>query len=306
VTARRRRRSRRRRRRERQGEHRRHRTTESAGHGVLIGRCPLRAASAAGRNACSARTAAARIGASSRLRGPRDRCWHRVRHPSACPAAGRSGLARHGRPAGLLERARAHQRAMVVQHYSLNGAAFIPVGDFLASVAEWMGLRHTEILSVVHGTAPESAARSAELDRLVAALRADPAAAEVLDSGGEADALLAGLSARWTTSSARPSGSPRTLPPMSPPPTWRRRELALGALRGLARPPSAGLPGGAANTQGARVPAGLGDRARSRVGRRQAVARLMAAAATSTVASSWKRFPEARPARSPAAAMPPA
>jgi pyruvate,water dikinase len=95
-----------------------------------------------------------------------------------------------------LARARAHQRAMIVQHHVFNGPALIPVGDFLAHAGEWTGLDGGTILGLVRGAAPESAASSAELDRLVAAMRADAGAAATLSSGDEPGAVLAALRGR--------------------------------------------------------------------------------------------------------------
>ncbi|WP_217915459.1 PEP-utilizing enzyme [Miltoncostaea marina] len=94
-----------------------------------------------------------------------------------------------------LQRAREHQRAMIVQHHVFNGAALIPVGDFLAHAAEWTGLPPARVLALVRGAAPESAGSSHELDRLVAALAADGRARAALASDEEPGALLARLRA---------------------------------------------------------------------------------------------------------------
>ena len=79
-----------------------------------------------------------------------------------------------------LERCREHQRRMIVQHHTFNGAAFGPIGDFVAHVSDWTGIDPARIVALARGAAPESAAASAELDRLVAVLVGDEAARELL------------------------------------------------------------------------------------------------------------------------------
>lgn len=86
----------------------------------------------------------------------------------------------------------AHLSRMVRQHHSFNGAAILPVGDFIASVVEWSGKPAGAFLSLLRGAAPESAGAFPELDRLVAALRASNGAREILVSA-EAGAALARL-----------------------------------------------------------------------------------------------------------------
>ena len=88
----------------------------------------------------------------------------------------------------------AHLQRMVRQHHSFNGAAILPVGDFIASVVAWSGLPAGQFLSLLRGAAPESAGSFPELDRLVTALRSSSAGREVLSSGN-AGAALAGLRA---------------------------------------------------------------------------------------------------------------
>lgn len=84
-----------------------------------------------------------------------------------------------------LEACREHQRRMIAQHHSMNGAAFIPVGDFLAHAREWTGLPGAQLLGLTRGAAPESAGASPELDRLLGALRADPGARAALEADAE-------------------------------------------------------------------------------------------------------------------------
>jgi pyruvate,water dikinase len=81
-----------------------------------------------------------------------------------------------------LERCRDHQRQMVIQHHTFNGAAFGPIGDFIAHVSEWTGIDPSRIVALARGAAPESAGASAELDRLVAAFVDDHHARALLDA----------------------------------------------------------------------------------------------------------------------------
>jgi len=92
-----------------------------------------------------------------------------------------------------LERCREHQRRMIVQHHTFNGAAFGPVGDFVAHVSDWTGIDPSRIVALARGAAPESAGVSAELDRLVATIASDRQARALLDSDAEPGETLTRL-----------------------------------------------------------------------------------------------------------------
>jgi phosphohistidine swiveling domain-containing protein len=101
-------------------------------------------------------------------------------------------------PADLLEhldRCREHQQRMIRQHHSFNCAALIPVGDFMAHVAEWTGRPLGDFLALVRGTAPESAGSFPALDRLTAALQESGNAEALLASGTDAAAVIERLRA---------------------------------------------------------------------------------------------------------------
>ncbi|WP_293856015.1 PEP-utilizing enzyme [uncultured Alsobacter sp.] len=83
----------------------------------------------------------------------------------------------------------AHLSRMVRQHHSFNGAAILPVGDFIASVVEWSGQPAGQFLSLLRGAAPESAGSFPELDSLVEALRSSASGREILFSGDAGAAL---------------------------------------------------------------------------------------------------------------------
>ena len=79
-----------------------------------------------------------------------------------------------------LDLCREHQKRMIRQHHSFNGAALLPVGDFIAHLAEWTELPLSESLAVLRGASPESAGLFPELDRLVTAIRESPSASALL------------------------------------------------------------------------------------------------------------------------------
>ncbi len=94
-----------------------------------------------------------------------------------------------------LVRCRDHHSAMITQHMRFTAGAVVPTGDFLAHVGDWTGLPPSELLGLMRGAAPVSAGASAQLERLVAAIGADPAARELLRSDDDAAGVLARLRA---------------------------------------------------------------------------------------------------------------
>ncbi|MGL6279450.1 MAG: PEP-utilizing enzyme [Gaiella sp.] len=97
--------------------------------------------------------------------------------------------------AAYLERCRDHHAAMITQHMRFTASAVVPTGDFLAHVGDWTGLPPAELLGLLRGSSPVSAGASGELERLTAALAADPAAQELLASDGDPGETLAALRA---------------------------------------------------------------------------------------------------------------
>jgi phosphohistidine swiveling domain-containing protein len=106
-------------------------------------------------------------------------------------------------PAGLdtegllahLDRCREHQWRMCEQHHLMDGAALLPVGDFLHQATAWTGLPGATVLALTRGCAPESAGSCTELDRVLVALRADDAARAALEADGDAQAIVDALRA---------------------------------------------------------------------------------------------------------------
>ncbi|HUG64375.1 MAG TPA: PEP-utilizing enzyme [Gaiellaceae bacterium] len=99
-------------------------------------------------------------------------------------ALGRDELLEH------LDRCREHQQRMIYQHHWFNAAALVPVGDFIAHVAEWTGRPLGEFLALTRGSAPESAGSFPQLDRLTATIRESPRAQALLAADAEpADVL---------------------------------------------------------------------------------------------------------------------
>jgi pyruvate,water dikinase len=92
-----------------------------------------------------------------------------------------------------IDRCAEHLSRMMKQHHQFNAAAMLPVGDFIASVAEWTGLPPSAFMPVLRGFSPVSAGHLGELDGLVAAIRANPQAGALLASSAEPGDILARL-----------------------------------------------------------------------------------------------------------------
>jgi pyruvate,water dikinase len=95
--------------------------------------------------------------------------------------------------AAHIRRCADHHAEMIYQHMRFTGAAMLPVGDLMAHAAQWSDVPGGELLAMLRGTAPVSAGASDELDQLVDALNADPAARELLESDRDAADILFGL-----------------------------------------------------------------------------------------------------------------
>ncbi len=89
-----------------------------------------------------------------------------------------------------LTRCREHHVEMIYQHMRHSGAAMIAIGDLLAHAGDWTGVPPAELLGMMRGAAPVSAGVSGELGQMIAAVKADPAARELLDSDGEPGVVL--------------------------------------------------------------------------------------------------------------------
>ena len=92
-----------------------------------------------------------------------------------------------------LTRCRNHHAEMISQHMRFTAAALVPTGDFLAHVGDWTGLPPADLLGLLRGTAPVSAGASVELDRLIAEMKRDPRAQELLASEDEPARVLSAL-----------------------------------------------------------------------------------------------------------------
>jgi pyruvate,water dikinase len=92
-----------------------------------------------------------------------------------------------------LDRCRENQKQGAYIHHLFNMPALLPVGDFLVHAREWTGHSGAELLGLLQGVNPDPLGADAELERLVAAVRDDRAAAPVLDSAGEPGEVVAAL-----------------------------------------------------------------------------------------------------------------
>lgn len=83
----------------------------------------------------------------------------------------------------------------IFRHHSLNATTMLPLGDFLAHVADWTGLSVSEVLPLFRGSSRVSRGPVEELDALVAELRRNPDAMTLLD-GSDAAAVVEALTSR--------------------------------------------------------------------------------------------------------------
>ncbi|HET9720365.1 MAG TPA: PEP-utilizing enzyme [Solirubrobacteraceae bacterium] len=95
--------------------------------------------------------------------------------------------------AAYLETCHEHHKEMIYQHMRHTGAAMVTIGDLLAHASEWTGVPHAELLTMMQGAAPVSAGASHELARMVAAIRTDPVAQQLLASDGDPSDTLSTL-----------------------------------------------------------------------------------------------------------------
>jgi rifampicin phosphotransferase len=127
-------------------------------------------------------------------RGDMER-WERESKPASIRAhlalqAVDPALLSQGELLDHLDHCREHQQQMIQQHHRFNAAAMLPVGDFIAHVAEWTGRPLGEFLALMRGSAPESAGSFPQLDRLTAAIHASPSAHALLESDAAAADVL--------------------------------------------------------------------------------------------------------------------
>jgi pyruvate,water dikinase len=92
-----------------------------------------------------------------------------------------------------LDRCRENQKHGAYIHHLFNVPALVPIGDFLVHARQWTGRPGAELLSLLQGVNPDPLGADHELERLLAAVREDSAAAAVLDAAGEPGEVLAGL-----------------------------------------------------------------------------------------------------------------
>jgi phosphohistidine swiveling domain-containing protein len=92
-----------------------------------------------------------------------------------------------------LDRCRENQKRGAYIHHLFNVPALLPVGDFLVHAREWTGRSGAELLTLLQGVNPDPLGADEQLERLLAAVRDDPAAVSVLDSAGEPGEVLAAL-----------------------------------------------------------------------------------------------------------------
>jgi phosphohistidine swiveling domain-containing protein len=83
----------------------------------------------------------------------------------------------------------------IFHHHSYNLCALIAPGDLIAHVTQWTDLGPESLCGVLRGDSPVSAGATAEHERAVDAIKADPAAAKVLASSASPREIIDQLSA---------------------------------------------------------------------------------------------------------------
>jgi phosphohistidine swiveling domain-containing protein len=94
---------------------------------------------------------------------------------------------------GYLDRCRENQIRSAYLHHLFNVPALLPVGDFLVHAHEWTGRSPAELLGLLQGANPDPLGADEELEELVAALRRDPAARDLLSTPGDPAEVIAAL-----------------------------------------------------------------------------------------------------------------
>jgi phosphohistidine swiveling domain-containing protein len=92
--------------------------------------------------------------------------------------------------AEYIGRCRDRHAEMIYQHMRFTGAAMVPIGDLLAHVGDWTGLRPQALLGMMRGAAPVSSGDSEEIERLIATVGKDAAAKKLLESDGDPAEIL--------------------------------------------------------------------------------------------------------------------
>jgi len=86
-----------------------------------------------------------------------------------------------------------HWREMWVQHFRFNGAAMVPVGDFVAHASRWTGKAAAPLFALFDGWSPVSSVMPPELEPAIHALRADSRARALVLGEGTAQEIVAEL-----------------------------------------------------------------------------------------------------------------
>jgi phosphohistidine swiveling domain-containing protein len=93
-----------------------------------------------------------------------------------------------------LHRCVEHVGAMWYQHHRFNGAAVIPVGDFVLHAAQWTGRPPSTLFAAFDGWSPVTSVLPSEMEPAIQALRANPGACAMLTGDAPAAQRFAELS----------------------------------------------------------------------------------------------------------------
>lgn len=152
-----------------------------------------------------------------------------------------------------------------VLHHTHNGAAILPVGDFMVATMTWTGLPPHAAVAALAGTSPVSIGGGAELAALATAIRADLSAQRLLSAEVPAAETVAALTRRQDTVGTAMRAYlavARFLPidgedAIGVPTTIEAPELLLGRIRGLIEAAPAGDPRAIADSAEAQLRAAV-------------------------------------------------
>ena len=99
------------------------------------------------------------------------------------------GLVAHLRECG------SHLSAMVYQHHRFNVSAMMPVGDFLLQASAMVGMPPPSLFAALGGASPVTGLASSELTAVIAAVKANAAAEQLVRGDGDAAERIEALRA---------------------------------------------------------------------------------------------------------------
>ena len=138
-----------------------------------------------------------------------------------------------------LHRCLEHLGAMWYQHHRFNGAAVIPVGDFVLHAAKWTGRSPATLFAAFDGWSPVSSVLPSEMEPAIHALRVNPGACALLTGEAPAAQRFAELAGQVPEVAAYVNAIGYRLAAgfdVTNPTIGERPEIVLGRLQAAANP----------------------------------------------------------------------